>query len=182
MQRIRMFVFLALVPVLMGCTTTYYRRQNESAKLRADVQRLNSELGLLQNRVSELSISQEHAGEQVGGVRGELVQNQGQLNERIAAVERSVQAQAVEREKMLERMRAEIVSEISKKVAAVVRSSAPAPAPVRSARGYEHVVKPGETLSEIASAYNTKVDTLVRENGLRDANAIRAGQKLFIPE
>ena len=182
MQRVRMFVFLALVPVLTGCTTTYYRRQDESAKVRADVQRLNSELGLLQNRMSELTLSQDRAGEQMAGVRGEWVQNQGQLNTRIAAVERSVQEQAVEHEKKLEKMRTEIVSEISKKVAAVVRSSAPVPAPVRSSRGYEHIVKQGETLSEIASAYNTKVDMLVRENGLRDANAIRAGQKLFIPE
>ena len=171
-------VFLATVPVLMGCTTTYYRRQDESARLRADVQRLNGEIGLLQNRVAELSMAQEHVGEQVGALRGEQAQNQVQVNERMAAVERLVQAQAGEREKL----RTEIVSEISKKVAAVVRSSAPAPAPVRSERGYEHVVKQGETLSEIAAAYNTRVDTIVRANGLRDANAIRAGQKLFIPE
>lgn len=43
-----------------------------------------------------------------------------------------------------------------------------------------HVVKPGETLSEIAEDYGIGLSKLRAANGLR-GNAIRAGQKLVIP-
>lgn len=48
--------------------------------------------------------------------------------------------------------------------------------------GVEHTVQPGQTLSEIAAAYNVKIDVLVEANSLKNPNALRAGQKLFIPE
>jgi membrane-bound lytic murein transglycosylase D len=43
-----------------------------------------------------------------------------------------------------------------------------------------HVVKSGQTLSQIASIYGTSVATLMRVNGLR-STLIRVGQKLRIP-
>lgn len=48
--------------------------------------------------------------------------------------------------------------------------------------GWEHVVQPGESLSAIAAAYHVKVDSIVRANEIRNPNALRAGQKLFIPD
>ena len=48
--------------------------------------------------------------------------------------------------------------------------------------GYEHVVQPSESLSEIASAYGTRVKVIVDENGITDPNRLRVGQKLFIPD
>ena len=44
-----------------------------------------------------------------------------------------------------------------------------------------HRVKKGETLSEIASAYKVSVKAIMQANSLRNANQIRAGQKLTIP-
>ncbi len=44
----------------------------------------------------------------------------------------------------------------------------------------EYVVRPGDTLSEIAARYNVPLGTLRRSNGLRD-NVIRVGQRLRIP-
>ncbi len=43
-----------------------------------------------------------------------------------------------------------------------------------------HRVKPGETLYSIASAYNTSVNALKRENGIMDVAALRAGTILII--
>ncbi|MBI2464223.1 peptidoglycan DD-metalloendopeptidase family protein [Candidatus Peregrinibacteria bacterium] len=43
-----------------------------------------------------------------------------------------------------------------------------------------HVVQPGETLSEIASAYGLKSSTLIWENNLEDSNLLTIGQKLSI--
>jgi nucleoid-associated protein YgaU len=44
-----------------------------------------------------------------------------------------------------------------------------------------HVVNRGETLSAIAPRYGVRVADLVALNGLRNPNAIRAGQRLTLP-
>lgn len=44
-----------------------------------------------------------------------------------------------------------------------------------------HTVGRGDTLSQIAETYKTRVSTLVSLNGLRNSNSIRAGQKLRLP-
>ncbi len=49
-------------------------------------------------------------------------------------------------------------------------------------RGQIHVVKPGESLSEIAAQYNKTVSELITANELRDPDAITVGLELVIPE
>ena len=44
-----------------------------------------------------------------------------------------------------------------------------------------HTIARGDTLSEIAGTYNTRVSTLVALNNLGSSNRIRAGQKLRLP-
>ena len=44
-----------------------------------------------------------------------------------------------------------------------------------------HTVSRGDTLSQIAETYKTRVSTLVSLNGLRNSHSIRAGQKLRLP-
>ena len=44
-----------------------------------------------------------------------------------------------------------------------------------------HTVSRGDTLSQIAEVYKTRVSTLVALNGLRNSHSIRAGQKLRLP-
>jgi membrane-bound lytic murein transglycosylase D len=44
-----------------------------------------------------------------------------------------------------------------------------------------HTIARGDTLSQIAEAYNTRVSTLVALNGLSSSNRIRAGQRLRLP-
>jgi len=46
-------------------------------------------------------------------------------------------------------------------------------------RGYK--VRPGDTLSAIALAYDTTVDAVMRTNHIKDARALRIGQELIIP-
>ena len=47
--------------------------------------------------------------------------------------------------------------------------------------GCVHVVRRGETLSQIAWRYGTSVWTIVQRNGLRNPNYIWAGQRLCVP-
>lgn len=93
--------------------------------------------------------------------------------------QRMVEALASERATR-EKEKVEIVQTISGRVADIVQKSRPAGG--GSGQGYEHVVKPGETLSDIAKAYNVTVSAIVKENKLANANSIRVGQKLFIPQ
>ena len=47
--------------------------------------------------------------------------------------------------------------------------------------GYVHVVRPGETLSTIASRYGVSVAAIRQANGIQNPNLLREGQELFIP-
>ncbi len=106
------------------------------------------------------------------------------LEEKIAALEQRWRDSEAAREKD----RREIVEVLSKRMAELLQSSGaggrtgvpPRRAPNRA--GWEHEVKPGESLSTIAAAYGARVADIVEANQLRDAHMIRVGQKLFIPE
>jgi spore germination protein YaaH len=45
----------------------------------------------------------------------------------------------------------------------------------------KYLVKPGDTLTAIASRFRTTVDDLIRENNINDPNSITAGNILRIP-
>lgn len=64
-----------------------------------------------------------------------------------------------------------------------VYTPAPPPAapPAVPGKGYYHIVRPGETLTHIASHYKTTVSALVSANLLPDASHIFVGQRLHIP-
>jgi LysM repeat protein len=50
--------------------------------------------------------------------------------------------------------------------------------PVRNAKAREHVVQPGESLSEIADSYNLPVQKLVSLNNISDPNLLMSGTRL----
>ncbi|MGE0743611.1 MAG: peptidoglycan DD-metalloendopeptidase family protein [Rhodospirillales bacterium] len=69
--------------------------------------------------------------------------------------------------------------------APVVTPAAPAPQPVASAPAAAesrfHVVRRGDTLSELAQRYGVGMSTLAQANGLRPPYRIMAGQQLRLP-
>lgn len=100
-----------------------------------------------------------------------------------------------------ERMRAEIINELGKKIAALPRPAPPpppppaapsaakggrpqpkaAPAPEYTGSYYEHVVKPGQTLSVIAKGFDVPMNKILQANPGLKANSLRAGQKIRVP-
>ncbi|MBK9063125.1 MAG: LysM peptidoglycan-binding domain-containing protein [Acidobacteria bacterium] len=54
------------------------------------------------------------------------------------------------------------------------------PASSAAARKVKHTVKPGETLYSLAARYGTTIDAILRENRLRSAQSLRAGQTLTL--
>ncbi len=53
--------------------------------------------------------------------------------------------------------------------------------PSTGASGVYHVVRPGENLFRIGKAYGLSYEELARVNGIKHADQIRVGQRLFIP-
>ena len=64
----------------------------------------------------------------------------------------------------------------------VVRTGTPSHPDIDYARGYEHVVKTGESLWKIARDYNVAVQDIVNcNNNINNASALTVGQKIFVP-
>ena len=62
--------------------------------------------------------------------------------------------------------------------ACAIRIAAP---PAKRSDGVYHIVKPGENLYRIGKAYDVSHEELARINGIKNADQIRAGQRIFIP-
>ena len=174
-----------------GCTTMVASDDDEPLATRADVEYLRGEIRRLNDRQSA-------SESEFGRFQGEMMSAQaGQSAYASAAQVQSLQTQLEDLQRQIRALDAaraqdqkEIYDDISKKIATILKTSAPAPsrssAPARprsgSQSGIEHVVQPGESLSKIAAAYGVKMDVIVQENGLSDPGNIRVGQKLFIPD
>lgn len=100
------------------------------------------------------------------------------------------------------RLRDEIVAEITTEIAAAIRDlkgdleaqlrqAAPAPAPETPAiefnndfpkSGIQYTVLPGDTVSGIARAHNSRVTWIQHANRIVDMTKLRAGQEIFVPQ
>ncbi len=178
---------LGLVLVGTGCVTTQDAgpppaSQADVGYLREEIRRLNarldatdSELGRIQGDLMASRSSQPSmaSASQLQSVKTEVDDLQRQI--------RAVDAARTKDKK-------QIYDDLTKKISKLLKSSSSGSSSRSSARrtgsqsGIEHVVKSGQTLSQIASAYGVTTRVLVEENGLKSADAIYAGQKLFIPE
>jgi LysM repeat protein len=178
---------VALIWAGTGCVTTQDAgpppaSQADVSYLRNEIRRLNvrldatdSELGRMQGEVMSSRSSQPSTASlaQLQSVKEEVNDLQGQI--------RAVDAARAKDKK-------QIYDDLTKKISKMLKSSSSSSYSSRSRprsgsqSGIEHVVKAGQTLSQIASAYGVTTRVLVEENGLKSADAIYAGQKLFIPE
>lgn len=107
------------------------------------------------------------------------------LARQIESLRGAIAAESSERVKGQQRIYDDIVkkmTDIAKQQQAAAAKNAAAAAQRTYGSGWEHVVQPGESLSAIAAAYHVKVDAIVRANDIKNPNALRAGQKLFIPD
>lgn len=176
MNKMMMAGALAAVVSASGCATMYTQEDIEAqARLESEVKSAATKIHRLEERVSNLESANEgefrNAGAQTQTVE-QLLRQQQAMADRIAALEA---ARVRDRE--------EIANSVSRRVSDVIqRSSSTVSSPQKTVQGYEHVVKAGETLSAIAAAYKVKPSVILSANGIKNANNIRVGQKIFIPE
>lgn len=160
-----------------GCGTLEVQRREETQH-RTRIDQLALDTQRLSDRVAALSVAQERVYRDVETVHQELRREIHELRQQLDALSREQAGAGAARE----RLKNEIIEHLSARLNEIMRSQAASSPRPRSVTGYEHVVRPGETLSEIAKAYGVTLNAIVRENNIADANAVRAGQKLFIPE
>ena len=197
MNKTLLLVFLPLFICCAGCETLYQaggRYDQNNAAVRAEMARQNvarnAEIARATAQSSEARLQQldmriARLEASVNGRDNNLSSEMVVLRNEIAAARADIAAEKASREKMHD----EIVSQLSNDIASLLRrqqkqltaAAAVEAVAASSQTGYNHKVQSGQTLSEIAHAYNVSVDKIRKENHLK-SDVIRVGQVLFIPE
>ena len=166
--------------ILAGCTTSSPQAgAANQMRLKSDIENLHQETLSINGRLEALEVLQAEVRKNQFEMRESGRESAGTLSTRMLELEGQVKALETARQKD----RDEIIRTLTEKILQVMdegRRTAVRPG-VGSEYAYEHVVQKGDTVSGIASQYKTTVEAIVRENNLRNPNAIREGQKLYIP-
>ena len=165
----KLFFALMFAGLLTGCETMPLQLQT-----RADRASLSEDQLIAQENQRRIAGRLETLELEMNQMGRDLDTLKGQLATRCAAIEQKSEA---DKREMVTRLSGEL-DKLMK------QASAPAPVskPAASARGIEHVVRPGETLYIIAKAYNVSAKTIIDVNKIADPGRLTVGQKLFIPE
>lgn len=160
-----------------GCQTTKpdrARREQWEGALSRQVIALERENTALEGRVDEF---RRRLGEIEGILAAERRESDRNLTELRSSLREEISSLHDAVNKKLDVILEEVARENERLLARIQASRAGA-----VMRGYEHVVKPGETISGIARHYGVTAGAIVEANQLADPHAIRVGQILFIPE
>jgi nucleoid-associated protein YgaU len=179
-----------------GCYTLPDPRAQQAARAREDQLIRQEREARQEGRFQSLELEVQQLRAEVDRLRQQTAAS-AEDRARLAQIE-DLTRRLRELEARREKDRQEIIDTLSKKIADLVgrsgggsnTTSARKPATGGatggssggSKYGYEHVVKTGEALSAIASAYGVSVKAILDANSLTDPNKLRVGQKLFIPE
>jgi len=168
--------------MLPGCATYDDSRsavgENENLLvLREDVNRCKSRLETMeieQKRIMD-EIQQLRSKGQDENTRAKL----DDLDRRVAALDA---ARATDRQAIVDQLSGNVAKMMGSSAPKATKSTPAASPSSASTTGYEHIVKDGETLSAIAAAYKVKPSAIIEANDLKKPDALRKGQKLFIPQ
>lgn len=169
---------LAAVALTAGCTTMMEQRRAEQARELTEQDALRKDVAQLKDLVRELAASRQRMLDEMDASRRQTETSVRDLGLRVAQLEQALRAL----EGRQSQNKTEIVEHLSRTMKDMLAQQAPKPAKPAFVQGREHKVEPGQTLSEIASAYGVKVADIVKANNLKDANSVRVGQVIFIPQ
>lgn len=161
-----------------GCTTIASQQRQEVAQTQGNVDRLSADVARLQARVEALAVVQQEIARQMEALEASSRQEDARTRDTVATLSQTVTALG----EAQRNARQEIVDTMAKRVADMMAQTQKTSGSPRAERGYEHVVQAGQTLSEIATAYKVKVQDIIKANRIENPNALKVGQKLFIPE
>jgi LysM repeat protein len=172
-----------------GCITLQdpdeeQRAQADAMRQRNAYEQLRIEVLQMRERVGALESVREDQARQLEQLRADLIgalRFSRELRDLVGGMQQSLESLKTEQKAM----RTQIVDEISRNIAQVLKEqaakAAPPPPPVKAVTGYEHVAKKGETITKIAEAYHVSVAAILQANSLKEGDPLLVGQKLFIP-
>jgi len=179
---------ILLVPLVSsGCLTLVDEATIGEQQASADSMKV--EVGKMVDKVNEMKQELAVLKDEVQAIKNSQADSDKATRNRLDEIDRSIKAM----ESANGRMRQEILDEITEKLKKLYAGQTGGKSSSKSGsgktdvkkpveRGYEHIVKQGQTLSEIATAYNVTPAVIIKANNLQNPNSLRVGQKLFIPE
>ncbi len=174
---------ILIVPLLLAGCATLDDRRNQSVQTQVETQRIAEDntkatLETLDERIKAIEVRQEYLEKEMSLLRVSVENENREAKETMAAAEQNLKAN----DASMVKFKQEIIDGVAKNVSEALRAGSPSQPKARSQTGREHVVQQGESLSAIATAYKVKPGVIIEANGLKNANSIKVGQKLFIPE
>lgn len=189
----RLLAVATALLLMSGCVTTYEDRAKHQVHMQSDFNLLEEKSRQMNGRVEGVEMQLEDVQRTMDELRRET-SGSGQAmtdatSSRLDALETKLSNLEVNRE----RDRQEIIDKLTEKITAIMNtrpSTVPVSAPrttgprptTTSEYGYEHQVQPGETLSQIAASYGVSMQSIIDANTIQNANDVKAGTKLFVPE
>ncbi len=163
---------------LTGCQTLMQQQRSQRVRQYSELELLRRDVAQLKEQVRELMGSRERAYQEAEAARAASETTARQLGARMDALEQAQKASAARQDQQKQ----DIISTLSAKISGLLKKQTPTPSGPTHARGREHTVEEGQTLSEIARAYGTKMSVIQKANNISNPNSLRVGQVLFIPE
>lgn len=169
----------ACLAAVSGCeTVSGQQRRVAETRLQHEVASLRSDLRRLEERLADSESEREVLHTRLADIQERQQRQDRQRSAEMEALDQRLTAYALEQG----RMRQELVEELGSRMATIIQSHARTTSAASTQSGYVHVVRQGETLSEIAREYRVSSAAIIQANNLENPNALRIGQELFIPE
>jgi len=181
---IRLFFILgacfASIGLLPGCTT--YDDSRSAVQENENILVLREDVNRCKSRMETMEIEQQRILNEIQQMRakGQDENTNAKLDElerRITALDA---ARASDRQAIIDQLSGNVAKMMG--ATAAPKTTKKTSSSAASTTGYEHIVKEGETLSTIAAAYKVKPSAIIEANDLKNPDALRKGQKLFIPQ
>lgn len=172
--------------LLMGAGGCYSMRGARQRRQTSEM----SETMLMQERMQRLSGQLDNIQQQIDQLWSEMERDRKSNRAELDTIADGLQTRVDELEQSIARLDAarasdkqEIIDKMSASISEFMAASSAGPSAGSGSQfGLEHTVKAGETLSEIAAAYNVSMRAIIQANSLSSPDKLRVGQKLFIPE
>ena len=172
-----------LIPVLLfflgGCITTKEEFNLMQTRQREDLLTIKDDVRRAEGRFEGTDVELRTIRAELDSLRNALAGYKA-TNQELAAEVQSLKIKIDAVDAARQKDAQEMVSQVSSRLTEIVKQTA-VQQPV-SGVGYEHVVRPGETLSEIAAAYGVKASAIIEANKLQNPDRLSVNQKLFVPK
>lgn len=186
MKAMRVVLGLTVILLGAGCETLYNRGQvsdehYEVARAEAARRQSERDLALIKAQLEAAGQNDQRLDGRLDRLEQQSRQSDG-LRAELDALRRDVELLRGDREQLRRQIVDDLGREMKRLMAAEPTGGGTRSSGTSRQAGFEHKVQAGQTLSEIAKAYNSSVAAILKANNLKDANQIRVGQVLFIPD